>query len=204
MKSYGGLWQGITSLEALRAAMARAARQKANRNPVRKFLDNADNELGALQRDLQTASWRPSPFVQFPVLDPKPRLISCAAFRDRVVHHSLCDAIGPLLERSFIPDSFACRLGKGANRAIFRAQAMARRWEYFGKLDIRKYFDSIDHEILLSALQPRFREASVRSLLETIIRFPLPGQQPGKGLPIGNLTSQWFANTYHLNNSREA
>jgi len=81
---------------------------------------------------------------------------------------------------------------------------MARRWEYFGKLDIRKYFDSIDHEILLSALQPRFREASVRSLLETIIRFPLPGQQPGKGLPIGNLTSQWFANTYHLNNSREA
>jgi len=176
--------------------MLRAARGKRGRGPVTRFLASADKKLERLRHELLTGNYRPSNFAQFSIRDPKPRLISCADFRDRVVHHALCDVIGPLLERSFIPDSFACRVGKGAHRAVLRAQTATRRWAWFAKLDIRRYFDSIDHDILLGVLQTRFREAPVRALLETVVRFPLPGQQPGKGLPIGNLTSQWFANTY--------
>ncbi|MFZ2959044.1 MAG: reverse transcriptase/maturase family protein [Candidatus Ozemobacteraceae bacterium] len=196
MKSFGGLWPKICSAETLHRAMLRAAQGKRARGPVVSFLADSDKELDFLRQELISGRYQPAPFIQFGVLDPKPRLISCASFRDRVVHHAVCDLIGPLLESSFIADSFACRIDKGAHRAVLRAQDLAGRYSFFAKLDIRRYFDSIDHDILLRILRPRFREKPLTDLLETIVRFPLPGQNQGKGIPIGNLTSQWFANTY--------
>ncbi|MBF0546631.1 MAG: RNA-dependent DNA polymerase [Candidatus Riflebacteria bacterium] len=196
MKSYGGLWNQICSCENLTLAMFRAARAKKSCGPVNRFLENSEIELKKLKNDLDSGSYKPAPFVQFKIRDPKPRLISCADFRDRVVHHALCAIIGPVFERSFIDDTFACRVGKGSHKAVLRSQQFSRRNTYFAKLDIRKYFDSIDQEVLLKLLFDKFREKPLRNLFEIIVKNPLSGQAPGKGIPIGNLTSQWFANFY--------
>ncbi|MBF0500134.1 MAG: hypothetical protein HQM09_08375 [Candidatus Riflebacteria bacterium] len=106
MKLFGGLWLKICSAENLHRAMLRAAQGKRARGPVASFLADPGNELDTLRQELLACCYRPAPFIQFGVLDPKPRMISCASFRDRVVHHAVCDLIGPFLERSFIADSF--------------------------------------------------------------------------------------------------
>ncbi len=126
----------------------------------------------------------------------KPRLISCADFRDRVVHHAICGQLAPVIEGLLIDDTYACRCGKGSHRAVLRAQAFCRRYRYHLKTDIRRYYDSVDHATLEDVLGRLLRESLLRQLLSTIIRHPLPGQMPGRGLPIGNLTSQWFGNLY--------
>jgi len=196
VKSVGGLFQRICDPDNLRGAMIRAARGKADRPGVMRFLANADSEVAALARDLRAGTYIPEGYDQFRIMDPKPRRISCAPFRDRVVHHAVCRVIGPVIERRFIPDSYACRKGKGTHRAILRTQDFARRYGYYCKLDVARFFDSVDHETLLQLLGGLFRERELRVLLERIVRHPIPGQARGKGLPIGNLTSQWFANLY--------
>jgi len=196
MKSHGGLFARIVEVENLRRAMKAAARGKRDRPAVARLLNEADEELPRLREELESGKYIPRPYFHFRVYDPKPRTISCADFRDRVVHHAICDVIGPLIERRFIFDSFACRKGKGTHRATGRAQQLARRFSYFLKLDVASFFDSVDHEILLALLARQFREPRLLALLEVIVRAPLAGAPPGKGLPIGNLTSQWFANLY--------
>ncbi len=104
--------------------------------------------------------------------------------------------ITPLLERGYSAASFACREGKGAHAACALARRYAKRYPYFCKMDVRKYFDSVRHDRLLGVILPKFREREVKGLIELIVRHPVPGQGEGRGLPIGNLTSQWFANTY--------
>jgi len=196
MKSYTQLFDRIASPANLQRALGLASRGKRERGPVRAFLDHAPEELARLRTELLDGTYRPGPYEQFGVRDPKPRTISCAPFRDRVVHHAVCDVIAPLFERRFLADSFACREDKGTHRAAARAREFARRFAFVCKLDVRAFFDSVDHEVLLSLLLPLFREARLRSLLERLVRHPFPGQAPGRGLPIGNLTSQWFANLY--------
>ena len=196
MKSYGGLFDEIVSVPNLERAATAAAKGKRNSPEVARFLGQADEELPQLSAELVTGEYTPRPYRQFRIRDPKPRTISCADFRDRVIHHAVCDVIGPLIERRFIYDSYACRTGKGAHRAAARAQAMARRHCYFLKLDVAGFFDSVDHEILLALLAHTFREKRLLVLMEVIIRSAPPGARAGKGLPIGNLTSQWFANLY--------
>ncbi|MBR4251194.1 MAG: group II intron reverse transcriptase domain-containing protein [Kiritimatiellae bacterium] len=122
--------------------------------------------------------------------------MSCAPVEDRVVHHALCGVVAPILEQGFIDRSFACREGKGAHLACRMAREEARRHGWFLKMDVRKFFDSIPHGRLLEVLGRKFREEEVRGLMEAIVRHPVPGLPEGRGLPIGNLTSQWFANAY--------
>lgn len=196
VKSYTGQFQQIIALENLDRAMERSARGKRDRRPVVSFLANAPYELEKLRQELLAGTYCPRLYTQFQVLDPKPRTISCADFRDRVVHHAICDVIGPLLERRFVHHSYACRVGRGTHRAVIDAQGFSRRFRFFLKLDIRRFFDSVDHRILIALLVKLFRERELQELLEVIVRHPVSGQQPGKGLPIGNLTSQWFANLY--------
>ena len=196
MKSHGGLFEGICAFENLDAAMRRAARGKASRGPVRLFAGRAETELPALREELLAGSYTPRPYSQFRILDPKPRLISCADFRDRVVHHAVCAAIGPVIDRRLIDDNFACRKGRGSHRAILRAREFARRLRYFLKTDIRRYYESVDHGALMEKVGRLFRERALVELIGRIVRAPMPGQVPGKGLPIGNLTSQWLANLY--------
>jgi retron-type reverse transcriptase len=145
------------------------------------------------------------------VREAKERLISAAPYRDRVVHHALCTVIEPLFERGFIHDSYACRIGKGQHRAVECLQSFCRRWPYALKCDIRKFFPSIDHEILKGLIAKRIKDRSVLDLCGKIIdgSNPQGGAAtyfPGddlfaphlrrRGLPIGNLTSQFFANVY--------
>lgn len=102
----------------------------------------------------------------------------------------------PLFEKWFICDSHACRKNKGAHRAIRRVKGWARRAPYFLKADVRKFFESIDHEVLKELLSQKIKDQKLLTLMERIIEKPIPGYLPGKGLAIGNLTSQWWANFY--------
>ena len=196
MKSHGGLFVRVCALSDLADAMLRAAQGKRSRPPVLAFLDNAESELAALRDEILTGIYQPRPYTQFRIMDPKPRQISCADFRDRVVHHALCAAIGPAIERRMIADNFACRAGLGSHRALLRAMEFSRRHRYFLKTDIRRYYDSVDHGILMGMVERLFRERPLVNLIGRIVRHPVPGQPSGKGLPIGNLTSQWLANLY--------
>ena len=196
MKSYGNLWSEITSAENFALAWRRVRRRHASSEEVLAYERNLEVNLEALRQELIAGEYRPGGFRQFKVWDPKPRIISCAPVRDRIVHHALCAVITPLLERRFIDGSYACRKGKGSHLACLKARELARRHDYFLKLDVRHYFDSIPHDRLLDILLSMFRESEVKKLIERIVREPLPNLPQGVGLPIGNLTSQWFANAY--------
>jgi retron-type reverse transcriptase len=196
VKSYGGLWQRITAPDNLQAAWVRVRRGHAGSQGVESYAADLVENLNALRADLLVSKYQPGEYRQFRVRDPKPRTISCAPVRDRVVHHALCAVIAPLLERGFTEDSYACREGKGTHRACGRARQLVRRHCWYCKFDVRRYFDSIGHDRLLAVLLPHFRERAVRELVERIVRHPVPGVAEGRGLPIGNLTSQWFANAY--------
>ncbi len=196
MKSYGQLWKVITSEENLRAAWRRVRRGHSAKAAIREYEAKLDENLGALRESLLDGTYRPSGYRQFRIYDPKPRTISCAPVVDRIVHHALCGVIAPLLERRFVPVSFACREGFGAHAACQLARRYAGKAKYFCKMDVRHYFDSIGHDRLLGVLLPMFREKEVKALIECIVRHSVPGQVQGYGLPIGNLTSQWFANAY--------
>ena len=160
------------------------------------FLLNQEKELLRLQQQLEDKSYRPLPYRQFTIYDPKQRIISVADFRDRVVFQALCRHIGPLLDKTVIADSYACRAGKGLDQALARAASFVDNGGYFLKLDICKYFDSVEHQRLKELLERKIKDREVLWLLNTIIDHVPASNQPGHGLPIGNLTSQHFANYY--------
>ncbi len=196
MKSFGGLFERIVRFETLDAAMHRAARGKRDRAPIARFLSDAARELAQLRDEVLCGSYQPRPLTQFRIRDPKPRLISCADFRDRVLHHAVCAQIAPIIERRFIHGNCACRVGKGSHRAVLQAHKYARRFKFWLRTDIRHYYETIDHDVLVDKLGRLFREPALRHLLQVLVRQPVDGARRGKGLPIGSLTSQWFANLY--------
>lgn len=171
------------------------------------------DKLLALQADLLDSSYRPEGYTHFTIHEPKRRMISAAAFRDRVVHHGLCAVIEPRFERVFIPESFANRIGKGTHRAIQCFQDMSRHYAYVLRADIRQHFASIDHAILIEGLARKIKEQDVMDLIRTILTGgedalrdeyrmvwflgdDLLAQCRPRGLPIGNLTSQFWSNCY--------
>jgi RNA-directed DNA polymerase len=171
------------------------------------------DRLLRLRADLLDGSYAPGPYTHFFIHEPKHRKISAATFRDRVVHHALCAIIEPRFERVFIPDSYANRIGKGTHRAIDRLQEFTRRYRYVLRADLRQHFASIDHAILLDSLRTQIPEPDIMRLIEVILaggRDVLRDQYdmvwfPGddllavcrpRGLPIGNLTSQFWSNCY--------
>lgn len=184
----------IADWHNLAAAFCEAARGKAARPDVIAFRADLDRELAALRRDILDGSVRLGEMRAFRIRDPKPRLIHAPVFRERVLHHALMAPAGPVLDRALVDDTFACRPGKGALAAVKRAQAHGRRFPWYGKIDIRSYFASIDHGILRGLLTRRFRDRPVLALMARII--DAHHHVPGKGLPIGSLTSQHFANFY--------
>ncbi|MCU0918556.1 MAG: RNA-directed DNA polymerase [Planctomycetes bacterium] len=211
MKSHKNLFPQIVSFGNLLAASHQAAQGKRERPNVILFFRRLEDHLWELQQELADRTYQPGAYHTFSIYRPKPRLISAAPFRDRVVHHALINVIGPLLERGFIYDSYANRVGKGTHRAIRRFQWFLRRHRYVLQCDIRKYFPSIDHEILKGMLHRRIADTGTRCLIDRIIDgsndqefvcdyFPgddlLTALSRRRGLPIGNLTSQFFANFY--------
>lgn len=209
MKSYGQLWEAIVAEDNIRAAWREFRRHHASKKSVRTFDRKIEVNLERVRTRLVAREWEPMDYEQFMVFEPKPRIISCAPVEDRVVHHAFCRVCTPLMERRFIDQSYACRKERGSHLALKRARELCAENAYFLKLDIHHYFDSVDHGILLGILNKMFREEAVRELVRRIVEKPIPHlvhggdgreriETPGftKGLPIGNLTSQWFANLY--------
>jgi retron-type reverse transcriptase len=211
MKRYGYLWSQIIDFENLWRAARQAQRGKRFRANVLAFNHDLESNLLELQTELQNRTYQPGAYHTFEITDPKPRLISAAPYRDRVVHHALCNIIVPLIERSFIDDSYANRIGYGTHRGLRRAVQFARSRRYVLQCDICKYFPSIDHTILKQQIRQRIKCPDTLWLIDIIIDNSNPQSEelihfPGDtlltplerraGLPIGNLTSQFFANVY--------
>ncbi len=172
---------------------------------------NLERELLKLERQLQDGTWKPGRYVEIRISEPKPRMVSAAPFRDRVVHHALCAAIAPIFERGFIDDSYANRKGWGTHRAVMRYEHYRDRYRNVLRADIWRYFPAIDHEILKADFRRRIGCDRTLWLMDAIVdgsnrQEPVNLYFPGddlftpfnrrRGLPIGNLTSQWFANIY--------
>ncbi len=194
-------------------AYQHAAKGKRGRPEVAAFEYRLEDNLAYLRRELLNHDYRPGCYQSFYIHDPKKRLISAAPFRDRVIHHALCNIIEPVFERGFIADSYANRRGKGTHRAIDRAQHFSRRFSHALQLDVRQFFPSIDHVILRSILQRKIQDEGLLWLIDLILKsgedvladeyrmvyFPgddLFAATRPRGLPIGNLTSQFWGNVY--------
>lgn len=207
------LFAQICSFENLFQAYRKARKGKRSKDQVAAFEYNQEEELLQLQDELLAGTWKPGAYHSFYIHDPKRRLISAAPFRDRVVHHALCRVIEPIWERRFIFDSYANRKNKGTHRAILRCNYFARQYPYVLQCDLEQFFPSIDHAILCARLAKIHPELEVMSLVDRILKsgegvltkeyqmhwFPgddlFAGLRP-RGLPIGNLTSQFWANVY--------
>ena len=194
MKRIGNLWPAVIERGNLVRAFHQAARGKRRKQEVRRFAENLDENLDKLRRELIGRSFETGKFNVFKVFDPKERTIHAARFPERVFHHALMNLCEPVLERHSVFHSYACRKGKGRLQAIDAAQKAARGHGWQLKLDIRKYFESIPQERLISRLHRLFKDPEVMHWLEEILRGHRPDE--GKGLPIGSLTSQHLANFY--------
>ncbi len=184
----------VAELGNLTAAFAAAARGKGTTRAVLAFSADLWPRLHALRDDLVAGRAPAGEMTTFRIFDPKPRTIRAPAFPDRVAHHALMRLAGPVLDRSLVDDTFACRTGKGTLAAVQRAQRHARRYPWFGTLDIRSYFASVDHGRLKALLARRFSRGCLLALFDRVIDGF--AEAPGRGLPIGSLTSQYFANSY--------
>lgn len=210
MKRYFHLFEQVVSFENLLAAFYEARKGKRHKRNVARFEARLEEELFWLKETLSQGSYRPGPYRTFKIYEPKERIISAAPFRDRVVHHAICRVIEPIFEPTFIFDSYANRKGKGTHAGIRRCEMFCRKYRYVLKADIRKFFPSIDHQILKDLLARKIGCRRTLDLLYLIIDASNP-QEPvddlfagddlftvlrRKGLPMGNLTSQFMANLY--------
>ena len=208
---HNGLFDGIASFPALLAAARRAVKGKREKPGAAAFMANLEKEILRLERELLSGEWQPGGYVTFEVHDPKHRMVSAAPFRDRVVHHAVCGVIEPIFERGFIYDSYANRVNKGTHRAVRRYERYRDRFAHVLRCDIYRYFPAIDHEDLKADVRRRVACARTLGVFDKIIdgsneQEPIHLYYPGddlftpvvrrRGLPIGNLTSQLFANVY--------
>ena len=203
----------MCSLASLLAAFERAARAKRSKPATAAFEHQLADRLLELRAELLDGRYRPGPYTRFEICEPTRRLISAAPFRDRVVHHARCSVIEPRFERLFITDSYANRIGRGTHRALTRMCELAARHRYVLRADIRQHFASIDHYILLDGLRTQISEPDLQRLVEDIVASGadelrdeyepvwfegddlLAACRP-RGLPIGNLSSQFWSNCY--------
>jgi RNA-directed DNA polymerase len=205
------LFGRVASFSALHDAAHRAVAGKRKKPGAAAFFANLEPALLRLERELGDGSYLPGRYLEILVRDPKRRLVSAAPFRDRVVHHALHSVLGPIFEHGFIADSYANRSGKGTHRAVARYEHYRNRYRHVLRADIYRYFPSIDHAVLKADIRRRIACQETLWLCDTIIDgsnaqeavflhfegddlfTPLERR---RGLPLGNLTSQFFANVY--------
>ena len=189
--------EAVASVENLMAAAHRARRGKSRKPDVEDFFHRVESEVMALHESLLSGTWRPGGYRQFIIHEPKRRLISAAPFADRVVHHALCLPMEPALSRRFIARSFSCQVGKGTTAARECVRQLVNRHRHVLKCDVRKFFESIDHGILCERLFRTIRCPGVREVIRLIVdSHATPGRERPCGLPLGNLTSQLWANFF--------
>jgi RNA-directed DNA polymerase len=198
MKRYGNLFESVCDLENLYAALRVCLRGKRYKGPVLRFTANLSEEMLRLQEELETGAYRVSPYFGFYVTEPKVRWIEALPFRDRVVQQALCQVIGPIMEKTFIADSFACLVGRGTHAGSARLQGFIRKAQArYGRAwclqgDIHSYFPSISHDVLLEMFE---RKIKCRRTLD-LIKLITNSNGKSVGIPIGNLLSQLSANVY--------
>lgn len=198
MKRIGNLYQQIYTLENLTLAWYKAQRGKSHKADVLFFRCQLAKNIENLSLALQEKKITFNNYHFFTIYEPKERCICAVSFPDRVIHHAIMNILDPYFENFQIFDSYACRLGKGVHSAVKRAFYFTKKYRYFVKMDVKKFFDSIDHKILQTLLENRFKDPNVLWLFNALIASytsSATGTAP-KGLPIGNLSSQYFANYY--------
>lgn len=210
MKTYNKLYKKLYSTDNLTSAFRKAKKGKSNKNYVVNFELNLEKNIATLQRDLRLKRYKPSRLKKFIVRDPKTRTIHSSIFRDRIVHHAIINIIQPIYEKIFIYDSFASRKFKGTHRAIKRFEYFVNKVSsngrkikkpfnnnsikgYILKADIKHYFATIDHKVLINILRKKIADEDFIQLIIIILNN---FDTKTKGLPLGNYTSQFFANIY--------
>ena len=210
-RRHDNLFSRIANFQALHIAARRAVKGKRKKSSAASFFANLEGELLALESQLRAGEYRPGRYVAFEVSDPKRRIVSAAPFRDRVVHHALCGVVEPIFEAGFIAHTFANRVGRGTHRAIAAYERYRDRHAHVLRGDIYRYFPAIDHSILKSDFRRRIICPPTLALLDSIVDGSNAQESVDlyfdgddlfapfrrrRGLPIGNLTSQLFANVY--------
>lgn len=211
MRRYGNLFPGICSWENLENAARRCRKRKRYRLNTENFELRRESVLREIRAELLSHRWRPSGYRTFRIFDPKERVICAPPYRDRIVHHAVCNVIGPILERSMIDQSYSCRKGLGTSAARRQCRKFTSHCRYVLKVDVLKYFPLIDHDILKQKIRRRIKCRETLELIDVIIdSWHEADEEPRwfegddllestwrlKGLPIGSLTSQLFANVF--------
>jgi len=200
-KVFHNIFDELITLENLFLSWQEFKRGKSKRKDVQEFEFNLEDNIFQLHQELKESKYRHSKYHSFYICDPKLRHIHKAAVKDRVVHHLVSKIFQQIYDRSFIYDSYSCRLGKGTHKAVNRLRKFSLKESqnnknnfYVLKCDIRKFFDNVDHQILVALLKKRIKDERFLWLIKEIV-FSFE-TLPGKGIPLGNLTSQYFANIY--------
>ena len=212
MKTYNNLYKKIHSTENLILAFKKARKGKSKKDYVIDFESNLNKNLKLLQNELKNRIYKPHRLKKFIVRDPKSRIIHASIFRDRIVHHAIINILKPILEKRFIYDSFASRKNKGTHEAIKRFEYFLRKVSSNGrkvkkpfnnnsirgfvlKADIKHYFATMNHKILISILSKNIKDEDFINLIKVILDN-FDTKIKGQGVPLGNYTSQFFANVY--------
>ncbi|MBU2576728.1 MAG: reverse transcriptase/maturase family protein [Nanoarchaeota archaeon] len=202
MKTYKNLYEKIYSYDNLYLAYRNARKGKTKRPYVKEFEENLENNLIDFRFELITFTYSPRPLDNFILKDPKTRKISRSHFRDRIIHHAIINVIREIFEKRFIHDSCANQLGKGNLFSIKRFETFRRKVTknftskaFCLKADVKHYFQEVDHEILIKIIKNKIKDKKVVELIRKILKKNASGEQ-NKGMPLGNLTSQFFANVY--------
>lgn len=212
MKTYKNLYKKLYSIENLNLAFRKARRGKSKRDYVIDFEKDIERSIGLLQRDLKLKKYIPTKLKKFIIRDPKTRTIHASTFRDRIVHHAIVNILQPIYEKRFIYDSFASRKFKGTHAAVERLESFIKKVSsngktirnrfnnnsirgYILKADIKHYFATIDHKVLINILRKKIIDEDFIRLIKKVLNN-FEALRYGKGLPLGNYTSQFFANVY--------
>jgi len=196
------LWKELCSYDNLSLAYKKARKHKTLKKYVQDFEKNLETNLLVLRSELLLKAYLPKPLETFIIRDPKTRKISKSDFRDRIIHHALCNIIEPIFEKTFLHDSYANRINKGALKAIERFEQFKRKVTknnhkkcYVLKADIKHYFETVNHNILMQIIKKKVQDKNILWLIKIILENHKT-EIKGKGMPLGNLTSQFFANVY--------
>lgn len=184
----------IADYDNIQMAFIKACRGKQAKREVLLFREKYDKNIADIRKSLLSGDTQVGNYNYFKIFDPKERLICAASFKERIIHHAIMNVCHPYFERTLVYDTYATRTGKGVYSALEKAKVAASKYRYVSKLDYRKYFDSIDHNILKEKLSRLFKDKDLLLLFYKIIDSYQ--SEDGKGIPIGNLTSQYFANYY--------
>ncbi len=213
MRKYNKLFDKIIDLENLFSAWDEFKKGKGKKPDVLRFEKNLEQNIFQLHRDLRDGIYKHGGYTSFYIRDPKLRHIHKARVRDRVLHHAVFKVLNPIFEPTYIHNSFSCRIGKGNHKGVETLASMLRKVSknnikpcFVLKCDVRKFFDSIDHDILIALLQRKINDKNIMDLLRQIVGSYFTREREReresrnhcakKSIPIGNLTSQLFANVY--------